>query len=85
MTASRGGIAPLTSAWVDVQYDVSFKPGMGGTAALAPVAIRQRSKETSDSPPALDLTTSVRASLKRASPRSSWMLGLVSRMPSYLA
>ena len=54
-------MVPLTSASVDVQYGVSFKPGMGGTAALAPVAIRQRSKDTSVSSPTVDLTTAARA------------------------
>ena len=42
ITARRSGTVSLTSASVDVQYGDSFRPGIGGTAGLAPVATRQR-------------------------------------------
>src|SRR5574340_436656 len=61
------------------------RPGTAGTVALAPVAIRQRSNGTSRSPPVARATTSVWPSLKRASPRTTLMLGFDCRMSSYLA
>jgi len=85
MTASRGGMVSLARASVDVQKGVSFKPGIGSTAALAPVAIRQRSNASSRSPPSFMRTTRLWQFLKRASPRSTMMAGLPCRMPSYLA
>jgi hypothetical protein len=56
ITARRSGMVSLTSASVEVQYGVSFRPGIGGTAGLAPVAIRQRSNATSRSPPPFSCT-----------------------------
>lgn len=85
ITARRLGIVSLTSASVEVQYGVSFRPGIGGTAGLAPVAIRQRSNATTRSPPSLSCTIRLRLSLKRAEPCSTVIAGLPSKMPSYLA
>ena len=62
-----------------------FSPGIGVTAALAPVAMRQRSKTTSRVLPSESATDSVSPFLNRASPRSTEIAGLLSRMPSYLA
>lgn len=75
----------LARASVEVQYGVSFSPGIGGSAAVAPVAIRQRSNDTVRSPPAVSVTVSVWLPVKRASPSRTLMFGLVSRMFSYLA
>ncbi|CAM7210185.1 hypothetical protein KLMIMMO101B1_29515 [Klebsiella michiganensis] len=54
-------------------------------AGLAPVATRQRSNATTRSPPSFKRTARLWSSLKRASPCSTVMAGLLSRMPSYLA
>ena len=75
----------LASASFEVQYGVSFRPGIGGTAGLAPVAIRQRSNATSRSPPSARRTLKVCPFWKQASPRSTVMAGVLARMPSYLA
>ena len=56
-----------------------------GGAGLAPVATRQRSKATTRSAPPFKRTARLWPSLNRASPCSTVMPGLPSRMPSYLA
>jgi hypothetical protein len=85
ITARRGGMTALANASVEVQYDVSLSPGIGGIDGCAPVAIRQRSNASSRSPPSWSRTTRCQLSLKHASPRSTVTAGVLSRMPSYFA
>ncbi len=64
---------------------MSFRPGIGGIAGLAPVATKPRSNDTCCWPPSASRTARLCLFSKRASPRSTVMAGVFARMPSYLA